>query len=67
REYCVTGTLEGFIGEEPKGEHGFGYDPIFMIDEDTSLAEVDEEEKNKLSHRAKAMERLLEELEKEKK
>lgn len=62
REYCVTGTLEGFIGEEPKGVHGFGYDPIFMIDEDTSLAEIDEEEKNKISHRARAMEKLLEEL-----
>ncbi|MBD5081804.1 MAG: XTP/dITP diphosphatase [Ruminococcaceae bacterium] len=65
REYCVTGTLEGFIGEEPKGEHGFGYDPIFMIDEDTSLAEVGEEEKNKISHRANAMRKLLEELEKD--
>ena len=65
KEYCVTGTLEGFIGEEPKGEHGFGYDPIFMIDEDTSLAEVGEEEKNKISHRANAMRKLLEELEKD--
>lgn len=62
REYCVTGTLEGFIGEEPKGEHGFGYDPVFMIDEDTSLAEVDEEEKNRISHRANAMKKLLEAL-----
>lgn len=65
REYCVTGTLEGFIGEEPKGEHGFGYDPIFMIDEDTSLAEVSEEKKNKISHRANAMKKLLEELKKD--
>lgn len=62
REYCVTGTLEGFIGEEPKGEHGFGYDPIFMIDDDTSLAEVEEEEKNRISHRANAMKKLLEAL-----
>ncbi|MDE6579644.1 MAG: XTP/dITP diphosphatase, partial [Ruminiclostridium sp.] len=65
KEYCVTGTLEGFIGEEPKGEHGFGYDPIFMIDEDTSLAEVSEEEKNKISHRANAMKTLMDELKKE--
>ncbi|MDE6724324.1 MAG: non-canonical purine NTP pyrophosphatase, partial [Ruminiclostridium sp.] len=57
--------LEGFIGEEPKGEHGFGYDPIFMIDEDTSLAEVSEEEKNKISHRANAMKKLLDELKKD--
>lgn len=65
KEYCVTGTLEGFIGEEPKGEHGFGYDPIFMIDEDVSLAQVSEEEKNRISHRAKAMEKLLDELKNE--
>lgn len=65
KEYCVTGTLEGFIGEEPKGEHGFGYDPVFMIDEDTSLAEVDEEEKNRISHRANAMKKLLDALKNE--
>ena len=65
REYCVTGTLEGFIGEEPKGGHGFGYDPIFMIDGDRSLAEIDEEEKNKISQRANAMKKLLEALKNE--
>lgn len=65
KEYCVTGTLEGFIGEEPQGENGFGYDPIFMIDEDTSLAEVSDREKNKISHRAKAMEKLAAELKKD--
>lgn len=65
REYCVTGTLDGFIGEEPKGGHGFGYDPIFMIDGDTSLAELDEEEKNKISHRANAMKKLLDALKNE--
>lgn len=62
-EYCVTGTLDGFIGEEPQGKNGFGYDPIFMIDEDTSLAEVSAEEKNRISHRAQAMKKLAEELE----
>lgn len=65
KEYCVTGTLEGFIGEEPQGENGFGYDPIFMIDQDTSLAEVSDREKNKISHRAKAMEKLAAELKKD--
>lgn len=60
REYCVTGVLDGYIGEEPKGEHGFGYDPVFMIDDDTSLAQVGEDEKNKISHRARAMEKLAE-------
>lgn len=62
KEYCVTGTLEGFIGEEPRGENGFGYDPIFMIDEDTCLAEISDREKNRISHRARAMEKLAAEL-----
>lgn len=65
REYCVTGTLDGFIGFEPAGDGGFGYDPIFMIDEDTSLAQIDSAEKNKISHRAMAMKRLAEELQKQ--
>ncbi|MCM1054964.1 MAG: XTP/dITP diphosphatase [Bacteroides sp.] len=63
-EYCVTGTLDGFIGFEPRGSGGFGYDPVFMIDEDTSLAEISSEEKNRISHRARAMQRLAEELNK---
>lgn len=62
KEYCVTGTLDGFIGYEPAGTGGFGYDPIFMLDEDTSLAQLDGREKNKISHRAKAMKRLAEEI-----
>ncbi len=64
KEYCVTGTLDGFIGEEPQGENGFGYDPIFMIDDDKSLAEISEKAKNKISHRAKALEKLAAELQK---
>lgn len=64
REYCVTGTLEGHIGFEPAGSEGFGYDPVFMIDENTSLAQVSAEEKNKISHRARAMKKLAEELKK---
>ena len=57
-EICVTGECEGFIGEEPIGDNGFGYDPIFMIDEDTSMAMLDDEEKNKISHRARALQKL---------
>lgn len=64
KEYCVTGTLDGFIGFEPMGDGGFGYDPVFMIDEDTSLAMLESEEKNKISHRARAMQKLAEELRK---
>ena len=57
-EYSVLGTMDGFIGTEPMGENGFGYDPIFMIDEETSVAMISDEEKNKISHRAQAMKKL---------
>ncbi len=59
-EYSVLGTMNGFIGTEPMGENGFGYDPIFMIDEETSVAMISDEEKNKISHRAEAMKKLAE-------
>lgn len=57
-EYSVSGEVRGYIGSEPVGKNGFGYDPIFMLDEDESMATIDESEKNKISHRAKAFEKL---------
>ncbi len=57
------GTIEGRIGYERRGEHGFGYDPIFMVG-DKSTAEISPEEKNKISHRGKALMMLKEFLEK---
>lgn len=59
-EYSVRGTVEGYIGDEMVGNNGFGYDPIFMLDDDESMATISEEEKNKISHRAKAFEQLAE-------
>ena len=59
-EYSVLGTMNGFIGTEPMGENGFGYDPIFMINEETSVAMLDDKEKNEISHRAEAMKKLSE-------
>ena len=51
------GFLEGFIDVKPKGSQGFGYDPIFFVPElGVTLAEVGREEKNRMSHRAKALE-----------
>lgn len=49
-------TIEGYIGEKPAGVNGFGYDPIFYIDEyQCSAAELSEEQKNVISHRGKAL------------
>jgi len=54
-------TIEGYIGYEIRGENGFGYDPIFMVPEyDKTTAELSMEEKNKISHRAKALQEMKE-------
>ncbi len=51
----AEGALEGEIAEEFKGEKGFGYDPIFLVPEyKLHLAEMEKEDKNKISHRFKA-------------
>jgi XTP/dITP diphosphohydrolase len=59
KEVCVKDTCEGFIGEKLIGSGGFGYDPIFMIDGDTSMAMLTDDEKNKISHRGKALRKLI--------
>jgi XTP/dITP diphosphohydrolase len=54
------GTCEGRIIDEERGEHGFGYDPIFLLsDIDMTMAELRMEEKNRHSHRAKAVKELI--------
>lgn len=61
---CVTrGTIEGYIGWEPAGENGFGYDPIFYVEEyQCSTAQLPPEQKNQLSHRGKALRAMREKL-----
>jgi XTP/dITP diphosphohydrolase len=49
-----SGEVHGRIGFEARGKKGFGYDPIFYVG-DVSLAEMDLEKKNQISHRAKSM------------
>lgn len=57
----VEADWEGYIGFEPQGDHGFGYDPLFLVGETgKSAAQLTLEEKNKQSHRAKALEKLME-------
>lgn len=59
----VRGTIEGYIGEKSAGENGFGYDPIFYVDEyGCSTAQLLPEEKNKISHRGNALRAMREEL-----
>ncbi len=54
-----TGTLEGRIAHFPKGSHGFGYDPVFLVgDTESTLAELPATEKNSISHRAVAMKKI---------
>lgn len=59
-EYFFEGTVEGTIRHERSGAEGFGYDPIFQPNGyDITFAEMGMEEKNAISHRAIAMEKLL--------
>jgi len=66
RTWTAEGVLEGRIAETPRGEGGFGYDPLFIPEGETrTLAEMSPEEKNRISHRRKALEAMrsiLEEL-----
>lgn len=57
---CARGSCEGFILHEERGRYGFGYDPIFVKHEyRKTFAELDEEIKNRISHRRKAIDKLL--------
>ena len=55
--HIFSGTCEGRIGTAPAGENGFGYDPLFCVG-DRTMAQMTEEEKNQISHRANALAEL---------
>jgi XTP/dITP diphosphohydrolase len=56
----TSGSCEGEIIPTERGEHGFGYDPIFLLQaSDKTMAELAQDEKNRLSHRAKAVNELI--------
>ena len=55
----VEGTCEGKITRTPRGSGGFGYDPLFLVDgTDKTMAELGEDEKNRISHRGRAFDKL---------
>lgn len=65
--FSDRGECHGKIGWTPKGTNGFGYDPIFIVDGgELTMAELSEEDKNKISHRARASQKLINFLKQEK-
>ena len=59
RKICTEGVCTGQITEVPSGTGGFGYDPLFRSDDlNKTLAEATAEEKNRISHRGRALEKL---------
>ena len=59
-EYQFEGICEGYIAEAPRGEKGFGYDPVFIpLHSNRTFAEMSLTEKNQYSHRGKAVEQLV--------
>ncbi len=60
---CEKGIIEGYVTEKPRGDNGFGFDEIFELDNGKTLAEISDEEKNKISARKIALERIRNKLE----
>lgn len=54
----ATASIEGYVSEQPKGENGFGFDEIFELEDGRTLAELSSNEKNQISARKKALEKL---------
>jgi XTP/dITP diphosphohydrolase len=66
KETMFSGQVDGYISTEPLGEDGFGYDPVFMPEETgKTFAQLGEDFKNKISHRARAVAQLMNYLDKD--
>ncbi len=66
KETMFSGQVNGYISTEPLGEDGFGYDPVFMPEETgKTFAQLGEDFKNKISHRARAVAQLMNYLDKD--
>ena len=63
QRFTVKGTCDGYIVFEPIGNNGFGYDPLFFMPEyNMTTAQMEPEQKNRISHRGKALAKMVEEL-----
>lgn len=58
----VEASIDGYVTETPRGENGFGFDEIFELEDGKTLAELTDSEKNEISARRKALEKLREKL-----
>ena len=58
----ARGEVSGKIAEQPKGKNGFGFDPIFELENGRTYAELSQKEKNEMSHRKRALENLEKQL-----
>lgn len=65
REISCFATTEGEIAHEQRGSGGFGYDPMFLLPDGRTMAELTEDEKNAISHRGRAFRELLRRLKEE--
>ena len=55
---CETGELNGYVSENVRGENGFGFDEIFELENGKTLAEISQDEKNNISARKKALNKI---------
>ncbi len=58
KTFCELGIIEGYVAEEVRGDNGFGFDEIFELENGKTLAELTDEEKNEISARKVALEKI---------